>query len=86
MKKSTIKNPPAKDVAKVFAVGIVSSLMSAAAGALAFLSAKLFGEIASVNGYLAVGGFALALVAAAAAVAMIYVCGAWVVSKGKFSK
>ena len=90
MKKTTKTNaaqkPAINNVLKVFAVGSASSLISTVAGACAFVSAKLFGVIPSVNGYLAVGGFALALVAAAAALAMIYVCGAWVVGKGKFSK
>ena len=86
MKKSNVKNPHAKDVAKVFAVGGASALMSAAAVALAYVSINIFCCIPFIKGYLAVGGFALALVAAAAALAMVYVCGAWVVGKGKFSK
>ena len=71
MKKSTINN-----IAKVFAVGGASALMSAAAGALAYLSIKLFCSIPAICGYLAVGAFMLAIVAAVAALAMVYVCGA----------
>ena len=86
MKKLNIKKTAITNAAKVFAVGGATAIMSATAGALAYLSAWLFWGIASVTGYLAVGGFALAVAAAVGALAMIYVCGAWVVGKGKFSK
>jgi hypothetical protein len=81
MKKTTIKN-----ALKVFAAGGVASLMTATAGVLVYLAIKIFCGIPYIEGYLAVLGFVLALVAVAAALAVIYTCGAWVVIKGKFSK
>ena len=81
MKKEIIR-----DTLKVFAVGGVALLIAAITGWLAFLSAVLFVYVASCSGYAAVASFAAAVVCAAAALLGLYVCGRWVVSKGKFSK
>ena len=86
MKKSTTKRTPVLDAIKVFAVGSAAALMSATAGVLAYLSVRIFCGIPTVNGYLAVFAFVLAVGAAAAALAVVYLCGAWVVGKGKFSR
>lgn len=81
MKKESIRN-----VLKVFAVGGVSALLSAAAGCAAYASIYLFRSIPAAGGYSAVVSFAAALATAAAAPLLVYVSGAWIVRTGKFSK
>ena len=81
MKKETIRNS-----LKVFAVGGVSTLLSAAAGALVYAAVRIFGSIPAISGYHAVLAFAVGLLAVAVALAFVYICGAWVVNKGKFAR
>lgn len=81
MKKTIIR-----DTLKVFAVGGVAALLSAAAGACAFASGKLLCSIPSFVGYLSVAAFTLAVIAAATSLGFIYLLGAWVVLKGHFAK
>ena len=81
MKKKSIRN-----MWEVFAVGSVSALLSAAAGCAAYAAVYLFRSIPAAGGYLAVVYFAAALATAAAAPLLVYVNGAWVVRKGRFSK
>ena len=81
MKKDIIHN-----TLKIFAVGGVATLLSAAAGACAAAAGKLLCSIPSFGGYLAVGAFAIAIIAAATALGMVYFCGAWIIQKGHFTK
>ena len=81
MKKEIIRN-----VLKVFAVGSVSALLSVAACCAAYAAVYLFRSIPAAGGYLAVVYFAAALATAAAAPVLVYVNGAWMVRKGRFSK
>lgn len=74
------------NVLKVFAVGGAAMLLSAIAGGLAYLAIWLLCDIPTASGYIAVVWFALALLAAAAALAVVYMCGAWIVRTGRFSK
>ena len=81
MNKAIIRN-----ILKVFAVGGTAVLMAAFAILMGILSVELYCSIPSVVGYIAVLWFALATLAAVAALAVVYVCGAWMVRKGKFEK
>lgn len=81
MKKEIIRN-----ILKVFAVGGVSALLSAAAGCAAYAAVYLFRSVIAAGGYLAVVYFAAALATAAAAPLLVYCNGVWVVRKGRFSK
>lgn len=81
MKKAIIR-----DIWKVFAVGGYAAALSGGAFGLAYLAVLLYCAIPSVGGYMAVIWFALATLAAAAALAVVYMSGAWIVRKGRFSK
>ncbi len=75
-----------RDVLRVFAVGGAAAGLGAAAIGLAVLAVAMYCNIPAVGGYLAVGGFWLATLAAAAALAVVYICGCWIIRKGKFSR
>lgn len=81
MNKTIIRN-----ILKVFAVGGTAVLMAAFAILLGVVSAELYCNIPTVVGYMAVLWFALATLAAVAALAAVYVCGAWMARKGRFDK
>ena len=81
MNKEIIRN-----VLKVFAVGITSAFLSAGECCLGYAAYWLFRRIPAANGYYAIASFALALVSVAAALAVVYMSGAWIARKGKFSK
>lgn len=81
-----MKKEITRDICKVFAVGGTALFMAGTAGFLAYLSTVLFWHIPALSGYCAVGAFFTALVALASAIGITYMCGAWVVRKGKFSK
>lgn len=81
MKEEIIRN-----VLKVFAVGGAAAAWSAAAGFFAYGAIKLYCTIPAESGYLAVFDFLMATLALCFAIAALYLCGAWVVRKGKFSK
>lgn len=81
MKKAIIRN-----VLKVFAVGGIAAAWSAAAGFYAWGAVKLFCAIPAESGYLAVLDFFMATLALFFAIAALYLCGAWVVRRGRFSK
>lgn len=81
MKKAIIR-----DIMKVFAVGGTALLLAASAGAFGYMAVWLFAHIPNSGGYKAVGGFMVALLAAAAALAVVYMCGAWIVRSNKFYK
>ena len=81
MKKAIIRN-----VLKVFAVGGAAALLNGIAALLGYLSVMLYCYIPKAGGYLAVVFFALATLAAVGALAVVFMCGAWIVRKGAFSK
>lgn len=81
MKKETIRN-----ALKVLAVGGVAAGMSAAAIGLSHMAGWIYRTIPAVCGYAAVILFLLATMTAAVALAVVYVCGCWIVRKGRFSK
>lgn len=74
------------DALKVLAVGGAAAGLGAAAIGLAYMSIWIYCTIPVVCGYAAVALFLLATLTAAAALAVVYVCGCWIVRKGKFSK
>lgn len=81
MKKEIIRN-----ILKIFAFGGIAALFSTIAGGLAIGSLWLFFYIPSSTGYLAVLLFAFAVLALAAALHIVYKCGAWIYGTGKFTK
>ena len=81
MKKAIIR-----DMLKLLAFGGVAALFSAIAGGLAAAAVWLFCYIPAAHGYLAVLLFAIAMVAAVAALYIVSMCGAWIYGTGKFSK
>lgn len=81
MKKAIIRN-----IMNVFAVGGAAAGLGAAAIGLACIAVWIYCTIPVVNGYAAVALFALATLTAAAAFAVVYMCGCWITRKGKFSK
>jgi hypothetical protein len=81
MKKTIIR-----DIMKVFAVGATAALMGAIAIGMASLSVCMFCTIPETSGYIAVCGFMFAIAAAGLALATVYMCGCWMVKKGKFSR
>lgn len=81
-----MKNAIFHDALKVLAVGGAAAGLGAAAIGLGCMAAWIFCTIPVVCGYAAVALFALALLTVAAALACVYVCGCWIVRKGKFSK
>ena len=81
MKKSIIR-----DVMKVFAVGGAAAVMSACALFLFSMAAWIYCTIPTTSGYVAVVLFALATLTLAVALAGVYMCGSWMIRKGKFSK
>lgn len=74
------------EILKVFAVGGTAAGLGAAAIGLAYMAIWIFCTIPVVCGYAAVALFLLATMTAAVALAIVYVCGCWIVKKGKFSK
>lgn len=81
MKKSILQ-----DVLKVLSVGGAAAAMGAAAIGLACMAVWIYCTIPAVCGYAAVLLFGLATLSVATALAVLYVCGCWIVQKGKFSK
>ncbi len=81
MKKAILQ-----DALKVLAVGGAAAGLSAAAIGLAGMAVWIFCTIPAVCGYAAVALFLLATLTTAAALAAVYVCGCWIVRKGKFSR
>ena len=81
MKKTIIR-----DIMKVFAVGSAAAGLGAAATGLAYMAGWIVCTIPMVCGYAAVALFWLATLTTAAALAVLYFCGCWIVRKGKFSK
>ena len=81
MKEAILQN-----VLKVFAVGGAAAGLSAAAIGLLCMAVWIYCTIPAVFGYAAVALFLLATLTAAVAIAVVYVCGCWIIRKGKFSK
>lgn len=81
-----MKNTIVRNTLKVFAVGGAAAGLGAAAIVLACLAVAMYCNIPAASGYLAVGGFWLATLAAAAALAVVYMCGCWIIREGKFSR
>lgn len=81
MKKEIIRN-----ILKVFAVGGSALTMAGMGGLLVYLAGWLFFHIPRYTGYAAVVAFVLALLTIATALIVVYMCGAWVVRKGKFAR
>lgn len=81
MKKTIIRN-----ALKVFAVGGTAAGMGAASIGCACVSAAIYYAIPAASGYAAVALFVLATLAAAGALAAVYMCGCWIVKTGKFAK
>lgn len=75
-----------RDILKVFAVGGTAAGMGAAAIGLASMAVWIYCTIPVVCGYAAVALFLLATLTLAVALAVVYICGCWMVRKGKFSK
>ena len=82
----TMKETIIRDIMKVFAVGGVAAGLGAVAIGLAYMAAWIVFTIPMVCGYAAVALFWLATLTIAAVLAVVYVCGCWIVRKGKFSK
>lgn len=81
-----MKNQKIRDIVKVFAVGCAAMLLALTAEFFAYMSVVLFCKIPYISGYMAVCGLAGALIALIGAVGIIYMCGAWMVRKGKFTR
>lgn len=81
MKKAILRN-----ALKVLAVGGAAAGFGSVSIGLACLSVRVYCAIPATNGYAAVALFGLATLTAATALAVVYVCGCWIVRKGKFSK
>lgn len=81
MNKTVIRN-----ALKVFAVGGIATVLSAIALFLISMSVWIYCTIPTTSGYVAVVLFALATLTLAVALAGVYMCGSWMVRKGKFSK
>lgn len=81
MKKEIIR-----DILKVFAVGGIALLMAALAGVIAYMSIVVFCRIPHITGYRAVFGFVGALIGFIGALGIVYMCGCWIVRKGKFAR
>lgn len=79
MKKKIIR-----DILKVFAVGGIALLMAVTAEFLAYMSFVLFCLVPTLTGYLAMCAFFGALIAIVGAIGLVFMCGAWMVRKGKF--
>jgi hypothetical protein len=75
-----------RKIARLFAFGGIAALFSTIAVGLACCAVWLFCYIPAASGYFAVLLFALALLATAAALYLVYMCGAWIYGTGKFSK
>ena len=80
MKKTTFKT-----ALKIFSVGAVATLNACMAILTGYLSAMLFAYIPRSAGYNAVWFFAFAVIFALLALLEIFVCGVWVIRKGRFS-
>lgn len=81
MKKAILR-----DALKVLAVGGAAAGLSATAIGLAGMAVWIFCTIPATSGYAAVALFLLATLTTAAALAVVYFSGCWIVRKGKFSK
>ena len=81
MNKTIIRN-----ALNVFAVGGAATGLSAGALFLVSMAVWIYCTIPATSGYVAVVLFALATLTAAAALAVVYLCGCWMVRKGKFAK
>lgn len=81
MKKAIFTN-----VLKVLAVGGAAAGMGAAAIGLACMAVWIYCTIPAVCGYAAVALFLLAVLTTAAALAVVYFCGCWIIHKGKFAR
>lgn len=81
MKKTVIRN-----LLKVLAVGGAAAGFGAVSIGLAYMAVWIYCTIPAVCGYAAVALFLLATLTTAVALAVVYVCGCWIVRKGKFSK
>lgn len=74
------------DALKVLAVGGAAAGLSAIAIGLACMAVWIYCTIPAVCGYAAVALFLLATLTTGIVLAVVYVCGCWIVRKGKFSK
>ena len=81
MKKSIIH-----DIMKVFSVGGAAAGLGLIACYLAYLAIVIFCRIPSFVGYSAAISFVLAIALLAIALLAVYVCGCWIIHKGKFSR
>lgn len=81
MKKSTIHN-----ILKVLAVGGAAAGLGAAGIGLVSMAIWIYCTIPVTCGYVAVSLFALATLTLAAALGVVYVCGCWIIRKGKFAR
>lgn len=81
-----MNKPIIRDILKVFAVGGTAAGLGAIAIGLAYMAVWIYCTIPAVCGYAAVALFLLATLTAAVTLAVVYVCGCWIVRKGKFSK
>lgn len=81
MKKQIIR-----DILRVFAVGFTAMFMAAVAASLAYTAIVLFCHIPSISGYYAVLGFFVAVLGIVGALYVVFMCGAWMVRKGKFGR
>ena len=84
-KSNFTKSSPAKTALKIFSVGAVATLNACMAILTGYLSAMLFAYIPRAIGYNAVWFFAFAVIFALLALLEIFVCGVWVIRKGRFS-
>lgn len=75
-----------RDALKVLAVGGAAAGLGAIAIGLACMAVWIYCTIPAVCGYAAVALFMLATMSVITAIAVVYVCGCWIVRKGKFSK
>jgi hypothetical protein len=82
----TMKKTIMRDILKVFSVGGAAAGMGAVAIGLLYVAVALLCDVAAASGYIAVGCFLLALLVAAGVFAVVYICGCWIIRKGKFSK
>lgn len=83
MKKN---NTIIRDIMKVAAVGGAAAGLGTAATGLACMAVWIYCTIPAVSGYAAVAAFALATLTLAAALLIVYMCGCWIVRKGRFSR
>ena len=81
MRKATIRK-----VKHILAAGSIAAVAGVLAAFFVYLAGDILFRIPSFVGYEAVISFAFAILFLAAALVVVFICGVWINSSGKFSK